>query len=198
MSAEQSLVSRDRNRRSASHAKRRWAPSATDPHRPCRSRCACWWQHGRPGNPAGVRLTRAQRARTIDPSHFPAAKSAGAIAQALASREFNDYTDADGTAVFQQACKMGLEGIVSKRPNAGALRPRAVRSCVVGVAVSLVTVCLGTGRFIDDFDPSILGSEHVQRVLRSSLSIANGVEVGGRQVEVVHQVPFDRSRPPFR
>jgi bifunctional non-homologous end joining protein LigD len=32
--------------------------------------------------------------------------------------ELNENTDADGAAVFRHACKMGLEGIVSKRPTA--------------------------------------------------------------------------------
>jgi bifunctional non-homologous end joining protein LigD len=31
---------------------------------------------------------------------------------------FNEHTDQDGAAIFQQACKMGLEGIVSKRLSA--------------------------------------------------------------------------------
>jgi bifunctional non-homologous end joining protein LigD len=31
---------------------------------------------------------------------------------------FNDHTDEDGATIFQQACKMGLEGIVSKRLSA--------------------------------------------------------------------------------
>jgi bifunctional non-homologous end joining protein LigD len=31
---------------------------------------------------------------------------------------FNEHTDQDGAAVFQHACKMGLEGIVSKRLSA--------------------------------------------------------------------------------
>jgi bifunctional non-homologous end joining protein LigD len=31
---------------------------------------------------------------------------------------FNDHTDEDGAMVFQHACKMGLEGIVSKRLSA--------------------------------------------------------------------------------
>jgi bifunctional non-homologous end joining protein LigD len=31
---------------------------------------------------------------------------------------FNEHTDEDGATVFQQACKMGLEGIVSKRLSA--------------------------------------------------------------------------------
>jgi bifunctional non-homologous end joining protein LigD len=30
----------------------------------------------------------------------------------------NEQIDADGAAVFRQACKMGLEGIVSKRVTA--------------------------------------------------------------------------------
>jgi bifunctional non-homologous end joining protein LigD len=29
--------------------------------------------------------------------------------------ELNEHTEADGAAVFRRACKMGLEGIVSKR-----------------------------------------------------------------------------------
>ena len=32
--------------------------------------------------------------------------------------ELNEHTDADGAAVFLHACKMGLEGIVSKRLTA--------------------------------------------------------------------------------
>jgi hypothetical protein len=31
---------------------------------------------------------------------------------------FSGHTDEDGAAIFQQACKMGLEGIVSKRLSA--------------------------------------------------------------------------------
>jgi bifunctional non-homologous end joining protein LigD len=30
----------------------------------------------------------------------------------------SEHTDEDGATIFQQACKMGLEGIVSKRPSA--------------------------------------------------------------------------------
>jgi bifunctional non-homologous end joining protein LigD len=29
----------------------------------------------------------------------------------------SDHTDDDGATVFRRACKMGLEGIVSKRPS---------------------------------------------------------------------------------
>ena len=31
---------------------------------------------------------------------------------------FNEHTDEDGATVFEHACKMGLEGIVSKRLSA--------------------------------------------------------------------------------
>ena len=31
---------------------------------------------------------------------------------------FNEHTDEDGAVVFRHACKMGLEGIVSKRLSA--------------------------------------------------------------------------------
>jgi hypothetical protein len=50
---------------------------------------------------------------------FPLSRRKSRLAQLLkhssAGIEFNDYTDADGAAVFRQACAMGLEGIVSKR-----------------------------------------------------------------------------------
>jgi hypothetical protein len=38
----------------------------------------------------------------------------------------SDHTDEDGAAIFQQACRMGLEGIVSKRAKrALSIRPVA-------------------------------------------------------------------------
>ena len=37
------------------------------------------------------------------------------LARAPAGIEFNEHVDLDGATVFQHACKMGLEGIVSKR-----------------------------------------------------------------------------------
>jgi bifunctional non-homologous end joining protein LigD len=40
------------------------------------------------------------------------------LARVAPGIELNDHTDADGAAVFHQACKMGLEGIVSKRVTA--------------------------------------------------------------------------------
>jgi ATP-dependent DNA ligase len=40
------------------------------------------------------------------------------LARAAPGIELNEHTDADGTAVFRHACKMGLEGIVSKRVTA--------------------------------------------------------------------------------
>jgi ATP-dependent DNA ligase len=43
------------------------------------------------------------------------ARLARLLAHVAPGIEFNEHTDADGAAVFRQACKMGLEGIVSKR-----------------------------------------------------------------------------------
>jgi bifunctional non-homologous end joining protein LigD len=46
------------------------------------------------------------------------ARLARLLARLAPGIELNEYTDADGAAVFRQACKMGLEGIVSKRVTA--------------------------------------------------------------------------------
>jgi bifunctional non-homologous end joining protein LigD len=46
------------------------------------------------------------------------AKLARLLAGLAAGIVFNEHTDVDGATVFQQACKMGLEGIVSKRLSA--------------------------------------------------------------------------------
>jgi len=43
------------------------------------------------------------------------AKLARLLAGSTAGIVFNEHTDAEGAVVFRQACKMGLEGIVSKR-----------------------------------------------------------------------------------
>jgi ATP-dependent DNA ligase len=40
------------------------------------------------------------------------------LARSSAGIVFNEHTDEDGPTVFQRACKMGVEGIVSKRLNA--------------------------------------------------------------------------------
>ena len=45
---------------------------------------------------------------------------------------------------------------------------------------STLTLRLCLGRLVDDFDPSVLRGEHVAFVLRSPLSIADGLEVCGR------------------
>jgi bifunctional non-homologous end joining protein LigD len=42
------------------------------------------------------------------------AKLARLLVRSRSGIVFNDHTDDDGAAVFQHACKMGLEGIVSK------------------------------------------------------------------------------------
>jgi bifunctional non-homologous end joining protein LigD len=46
------------------------------------------------------------------------AKLAKLLVRSRSGIVFNDHTDDDGAAVFQHACKMGLEGIVSKRLGA--------------------------------------------------------------------------------
>jgi bifunctional non-homologous end joining protein LigD len=46
------------------------------------------------------------------------AKLARLLARVAAGIAFNEHTDEDGATVFRHACKMGLEGIVSKRLTA--------------------------------------------------------------------------------
>jgi bifunctional non-homologous end joining protein LigD len=46
------------------------------------------------------------------------ARLARLLARVPRGIELNEHTDADGADVFRQACKMGLEGIVSKRVTA--------------------------------------------------------------------------------
>jgi bifunctional non-homologous end joining protein LigD len=42
---------------------------------------------------------------------------AGLLGSAVPGLRFNEHIEADGPTVFQQACKLGLEGIVSKRKD---------------------------------------------------------------------------------
>jgi bifunctional non-homologous end joining protein LigD len=46
------------------------------------------------------------------------AKLARLLAGSTAGIVFNEHTDEDGPTVFQDACRFGFEGIVSKRPTA--------------------------------------------------------------------------------
>jgi bifunctional non-homologous end joining protein LigD len=39
------------------------------------------------------------------------------LAKAGAGMQFNEHTDGDGETVFRHACKLGLDGIVSKRKD---------------------------------------------------------------------------------
>ena len=51
---------------------------------------------------------------------------ASVLAKAGPGIRFNEHIEGDGPTVFAHACKMGLEGIVSKRrdrPNVPAARP---------------------------------------------------------------------------
>jgi bifunctional non-homologous end joining protein LigD len=45
-------------------------------------------------------------------------KLAKLLARVPAGNQFNEHTDEDGGTVFRHACKLGLEGIVSKRLSA--------------------------------------------------------------------------------
>jgi hypothetical protein len=48
-------------------------------------------------------------------SENPTNKNNRTLARAPAGIVFNEHTDEDGATVFRHACKLGLEGIVSKR-----------------------------------------------------------------------------------
>jgi ATP dependent DNA ligase domain len=50
------------------------------------------------------------------------AKLARLLSRAPAGIVFNEHTEEDGTEVFRHACKLGLEGIVSKHARRGGLR----------------------------------------------------------------------------
>jgi bifunctional non-homologous end joining protein LigD len=50
-----------------------------------------------------------------DPLEVRKATLSSVVAKAGAGIRFNDHIEADGPTVFAHACKMGLEGIVSKR-----------------------------------------------------------------------------------
>ena len=54
-----------------------------------------------------------------DPLEVRKATLASLLRGARAGIRFNEYIEADGPTVFAHACKMGLEGIVSKRKASG-------------------------------------------------------------------------------
>jgi hypothetical protein len=58
------------------------------------------------------------RGRSLAESAFLKAKLARMLARKPAGIVLNEHTDEDGATVFRQACKLGLEGIVSKRLDA--------------------------------------------------------------------------------
>jgi ATP-dependent DNA ligase len=51
---------------------------------------------------------------------------AGLLESAAPGLRFNAHIEADGPAVFQQACKMGLEGVVSKRKDSRYISGRSL------------------------------------------------------------------------
>jgi hypothetical protein len=52
-----------------------------------------------------------------DPLEVRKARLASVLAKAGPGIRFNEHIDGDGPTVFAHACKMGLEGIVSKRKD---------------------------------------------------------------------------------
>ena len=52
-----------------------------------------------------------------DPLEVRKATLASVLAKAAPGLRFNEHIEADGPTVFAHACRMGLEGIVSKRKN---------------------------------------------------------------------------------
>ena len=52
-----------------------------------------------------------------DPLEVRKATLASIVAKASAGIRFNEHIEGDGPTVFAHACKMGLEGIVSKRKD---------------------------------------------------------------------------------
>jgi bifunctional non-homologous end joining protein LigD len=52
-----------------------------------------------------------------DPLVVRKATLASVLARAAPGLRFNEHLDDDGPTVFQHACKLGLEGIVSKRKD---------------------------------------------------------------------------------
>jgi bifunctional non-homologous end joining protein LigD len=52
-----------------------------------------------------------------DPLEVRKATSASIVAKASPGIRFNEHIEGDGPTVFAHACKLGLEGIVSKRKD---------------------------------------------------------------------------------
>jgi len=72
--------------------------------------------YSRPGNDMTRRFPLIAEALTRrDPLQVRKATLASIVAKARRGIRFNEHIEGDGPTVFAHACKMGLEGIVSKR-----------------------------------------------------------------------------------
>src|SRR5215211_8026760 len=60
-----------------------------------------------------------------EPLQVRKATLASVLAKAAVGLRFNEHIEADGPTVFAHACRMGLEGIVSKRRDLPVARGRA-------------------------------------------------------------------------
>jgi bifunctional non-homologous end joining protein LigD len=58
-----------------------------------------------------------------DPLQVRKATLASILAKARPGIRFNEHIEGDGPTVFAHACKLGLEGIVSKRKDSSVARP---------------------------------------------------------------------------
>jgi bifunctional non-homologous end joining protein LigD len=56
------------------------------------------------------------------------------VAKAGAGIRFNEHIEADGPTVFAHACKLGLEGIVSKRKDSPYRSGRSLDRCLTLVS----------------------------------------------------------------
>ena len=62
-----------------------------------------------------------------DPLDVRKATLASVLAKAGPGIRFNEHTEGDGPTVFAHACKLGLEGIVSKRKDSAYRSGRSAR-----------------------------------------------------------------------
>jgi hypothetical protein len=67
-----------------------------------------------------------------DPLEVRKATLASIVAKASSGIRFNEHMEGDGSTVFAHACKLGLEGIVSKRKDSAYRSGRRNASAVAG------------------------------------------------------------------
>ena len=76
-----------------------------------------------------------------DPLEVRKATLASILAKAGPGIRFNEHIEGDGPTVFAHACKMGLEGIVSKRKDS-AYQDALPASCRTRTSAGRLSQCL--------------------------------------------------------